>query len=491
MAPETSNDWKKTAARAAILITALAAVAAALLLFYSSWCAMTNLKYADSADYTRYENMMWNTAHGRPFECNGGGDSYLRYHLSFTLGLLSFLFRVWDHPLLLAVVDWLLMVAGGIVLAAAARRVRVPGLLIASLLLYWAGSGFMQRNQLSGFHGVSLYLLLYPLLYLALLNRKYVLCVLLLILGVREDAGLMIAPLLIYFGVRHRYRMAYVFAGVALAYTLFAMFAAYPLINGVTLLQNRANEMSVVMASRKFEWQPRLSAMLWFVLPILPLLLRGWKPILALPSIAAFTNLLSANPGQFAFDTHYAATPFVLLCIALCEAARESSEGNEAKGRTVSRIAPAWLILVTLVSYYQAQLLPGSGQQPKRRDLIYKIPGTQGQNVLRIVRHHLPREGVLLTEPALGKFVANRVNLNISNIGNTPELWENLIFCRKKLLPLPLLNRIASGAWGVLYLDSDYIILRRGANTAKNADFLRTLRPPKNDARAKVPIIGN
>jgi hypothetical protein len=48
-------------------------------------------------DYGLYVNLIWNTAHGRPFRLLVD-ESYLTRHLSFTLALLAPFFWIWDHP---------------------------------------------------------------------------------------------------------------------------------------------------------------------------------------------------------------------------------------------------------------------------------------------------------------------------------------------------------------------------------------------------------
>ena len=48
-----------------LLILAIASIAFELL--RSAYVAFVNLEYSLFSDYYRYTNMLWNTAHGRPF----------------------------------------------------------------------------------------------------------------------------------------------------------------------------------------------------------------------------------------------------------------------------------------------------------------------------------------------------------------------------------------------------------------------------------------
>jgi uncharacterized membrane protein len=87
-------------------------VAVAAGLVRSQYCQFTWGKMA-LHDYGIYFNMLWNTAHGDWFTYLTD-QSYLRTHLSFSLVLLAPLFRLWDDPLLLTVIQWCCLLIGGL-----------------------------------------------------------------------------------------------------------------------------------------------------------------------------------------------------------------------------------------------------------------------------------------------------------------------------------------------------------------------------------------
>jgi len=138
----------------ALLIMLVAAYSfVALSLLFSSFCAFTNYRFAlCDPDYVNYVNMLWNSAHGRPFVCPWG--SYLSAHLSFSLLLLAPFFRIWDHPFLLSFLQWLLIVGGSLFVGLSAWRHRLPRHFTLILMLFFVGYHFTQTVQLDEFHGV-------------------------------------------------------------------------------------------------------------------------------------------------------------------------------------------------------------------------------------------------------------------------------------------------------------------------------------------------
>ncbi|MDD5708173.1 MAG: DUF2079 domain-containing protein [Kiritimatiellae bacterium] len=192
-------------------------------------------------DHGRYTTMIWNCAHGAPFRYEVD-RSYLATHLSFSLALIGPLFRVWDHPFLLCLVQCLLLAGGAAVLWHAGRRAGLPPLWLAALACFYVAYPMAQSVVLVEFHGVGLYLLTVPWLYAALAGPKpgHAWVPLALTLGAREDAFLVVLPMLIYFAVRTRRPMAITQTVAALAYGLAALFWIYPAINGASLFAVRS-----------------------------------------------------------------------------------------------------------------------------------------------------------------------------------------------------------------------------------------------------------
>lgn len=84
-------------------------------------------------DYGVYTNMVWNCGAGAPFRIPIYG-SYLSTHLSFSLALLGPLLHLWDRPSCLALIQWLMMLAG----VAAAGFWSASSMALRGQALLWA-----------------------------------------------------------------------------------------------------------------------------------------------------------------------------------------------------------------------------------------------------------------------------------------------------------------------------------------------------------------
>lgn len=456
-----------------IFFTAAIAAAAGLFLvglLYGLYCAYTNFKFGASPDYARYTNMIWNSGHGRPF-LYGLTESYLQVHLSFTLGLLGFLYHLWDHPFLLALVQWSCLAGGGVLLLLASRKLKVPGILVASLLLYWTAYHFTQSVVLCEFHGVCLYLLLIPALYYCLVAcRGLTWLPLALILGMREEAGLIVVPLLLYFAIRDRWKGGYVYAAIALAYVALAVFVLYPKINGLTLLERRAREIQMDSAPELLNsgtWIPRLVSLGWIVLPFIPLIPRGYRALLTIPSLAVITSLASSYDSQVNLRIHYPAPIVACLAVAAIEAIRRPSN------RPAIRAGWIALYLVAAVAISHRQMGFMWGATPRRWLLAYTHVSEHGEHVARVAREHVPKSGRLYTPRRYQGFAANRADL----VFRGPEwILQNpvegdILFVPRRHLQRDFGSALTSGLWGVRYQDKECVVLERGYPTDANSEL--------------------
>lgn len=464
--------------RAAWLLGGAVCLALALFMLYARFCAFTNFKDGTSGDYARYTNMLWNTLHGRPFQCFMDA-SYLATHLSFSLVLLSPCFLAFDHPFLLAFLQWALMVAGAWMVWRLSMRLQAPGHLVFALLFFWLTHPFVQSVVLCEFHGVSTYFVTVPLLYYCLLfRRQWVWAPLVVILGLREDAGLVVVPLLLYFAVRERWRAGYVYAAVALAYVLLACLVLYPAVNGVSLLARRVAEIPMAgeddLPDAEPLWLKRGISLLTIVMVVLPFLRYGWKPLLILPSVAILVTLGSRYHSQVVLRIHYPAILVSLLMVALLQSWRTS---RAAGRRRWWALCSVYLVLWTSWSYYADGMTWGSRKAAESaRFRVYQRISPKGLHALRVARNHVPRTGVLYTERRLAGFVANRkwisVKRNILDDPTHKDLWA---FCSRAKIPESCRQGLVSNMWGVVYLDEAYAVLGRGADPAGNAEALARL----------------
>ena len=99
------------------------AVVSAFVILRAAWCSFTWGRF-HLVDYGLYSGALWNTTHGHPFQVLNG-ETYLNRHLTFSLALLVPFVWITDHPFLLSFAQWMLAVAGGVLLVASARKQNV------------------------------------------------------------------------------------------------------------------------------------------------------------------------------------------------------------------------------------------------------------------------------------------------------------------------------------------------------------------------------
>lgn len=449
-------------------------------LAYTGFSAFTWNKFA-LFDYGVYTNMIWNSGHGRPFICLVD-RTYLATHLSFTLALLGPFFRLWDHPFLLWVLQWAFLAGGTALLMRTAFRLQVAAPLVLAIAVFFAGYHFTQQTALSEFHGVDLLFLLVPWLYHCLkFNRRMVWLPWLLILGLREDAAVVILPLLLYFAIRDRWHAGYVYTTLSLVYMVLAMTTLYPLLTGMNLLTRRHADLGTNPFAHFFNkatLDVRLRALLWVVLPALPFVWRKrWLPLLIFPASALIQAMGGARLQQYSLALHYAAPIMVCLTVALVESvARETSTRTPkpAVGRWRSLLIAAALLLITGASYRWHGFLPFGWQ----RQLCYQKMSGAGLCSLRAARY-IPREGLLLCPTRMAGFCANRRDLLDWHHYDPERYTPDLVFSELKYLDhkdLGFRNWMEDGRFGLLFFDGTNIILKRGADPEPNHLVLDAMR---------------
>lgn len=449
----------------------------AFAILYSSFCAFTNWKFGTSGDYIRYTNMIWNTGRGNWFQYAVGTQSYLWVHLSFTLGLLGPLFYIWDHPFLLAAVQWIAIATGAALLVLAGRKQKISPHLLGALAVFWFGYPFTQSVQLCEFHSTAGYMLFLPWIYYALIrNRRTVWIPLVLLCGLREEAGLYAVPLLLLFAVRDRWHLGYLWAGACIAYATFATFWLFPALhpNNQDIFEARQEIFRGQWHDYLENWKPRAFAIFWALLPSLSALGRPIHPFVALIPLPMIANLASHWPWQYALKIHYPANVMASVAIALADA--------WAQGRSTAKTHAGWiralaLIAITLVAHYARGFTFGSKPVPFNP---YTSINPDGLDALRIAQRFLPKEGVLTAHRELLSMAANRrdaVYMNLVTPSQTP-FDLNVVFARTRHLPEEYKQLVRSGAWGVRYADGRFCILQPGIPTALNARLLERWERP-------------
>jgi hypothetical protein len=423
-------------------------------------------------DYGIYTNMIWNSGHGDPFRLLVD-LSYLKTHLSFSLGLIGFLYHVWDHPFLLALVQNLALAGGAMFLWAAAQRHRLPAPVTAALLLFFTGYVFTQRTMLSEFHGVGMYYLLVPWLYYCLrFARRWAIIPLILLLGIREDAFLFLIPMLAHAAWRDRWKPGYLLLGLAVGYGLLAITWLYPLINGLSLIERRQESLGTARLFGTWQGQGlrlRASALTLTLLPLLPFVGRRCAPMFLYPSVALFSCLASGFWRQHGMLNHYSPPVMTMLAVGLLETLAHPPAPGEKDGRPWRALL---LVLITLGAHLAFGFLPGGA----KHDRSLSLPHHNALMLLHAVRH-LPKEGLLVTDDRFAAFTANRRDI-LAWKRYKPELQRaDVVLESIRSLPY-LMNgafmaELSNGTYGVIYHDQMHAILQRNGPTSENKALLQ------------------
>ena len=452
-------------------------------LAHAGFCAFTWRKFT-MFDYGVYTNMIWNSGHGHLFRCLLD-QSYLATHLSFTLALLGPLFFAWDHPFLPWTAQWFFLAGGVALLSRTAVRLRVPPPVVAAIAVFFVGYHYTQQAVLSEFHGVGLYLLLVPWLYHCLrFNRRWVGLPWLLILGVREDAALVVLPLLLYFAVRERWRAGYVYAALSVGYMVLALTQLFPLFAGMPLFERRhghlGNPLGRLLDPETLRL--RLTSLFWVVLPALLFARKkGWIPLLLFPSLALVEALDGGSLYQCALALHYSVPIMACLAVALVEAAARGADDrrhNPAHGLLSPWLVAIGLALVTAASYRMLGFLPGSRQRHVPELGCYVAPHGAGLRTLQAALH-VPREGVLLCPAHMAGFCANRKDVVDWSRYDPQRHRADLLFSEMKYIDdrrMGFREWLEDGTFGLVFFDGANVVLKRGADPGWNHLVLEAYR---------------
>jgi uncharacterized membrane protein len=453
---------------------------AALLILHASFCAFTSGKFT-LTDYGKYTNMLWNCGHGAPFRMLVF-HSYLQTHVSFTLALLGPAFRLWDHPFLPAVLQWLAALGGVCILGATGRRLGLSSVTSSILALSFLINPFTQSVLLSEFHGVSLYLLLVPWLFAALRFRPSASWIpLLLTLGVREEAGFLVLPLLLDFAVRKRWRAGYALAAFSAAYALVACTVLFPWLSGTDLAARRPglSPSGLLWAWRLAPLSSRLIPLLWFLLPAAALLPKACIPALTFPSLAIVLTTLSPFPAQHTLSSHYPAAGLALLFSGIVQgmislAGTPKKRTSQAAVARRARIRASLVLAAAIAGHWHAGFLPGG------RGFVrpYRHVNPDGLAALQMASA-LPKNGVLLCSDRLAGFCANRADILACD--EAPRL-QGLADCAffslgdtRRGFGRTFLAMLSSGQSRVLAFDGIHVALGPGTPGTANEEALRAL----------------
>jgi uncharacterized membrane protein len=458
----------------AITVGALALCVLALIYeLRGVYCAFMWHKFG--VDHGLYTNMIWNTVQGAPFRMVMD-RSYLTKHLSFSLALLGPLFCLWDHPFLLSLVQWGMLVTGGLIIVESGRHDRVPWPILASVVLFFTAYPLMQSVVLVEFHGVGTYPLLIPWLYACLKRRPNLawipLCVL---LGVREDAFHVAVPILLYFGVKQRRWSVAAQSAAALLYGVLALLWLYPLINGVSLFEARSawipegDELGALPGGS--DLLQRLEALTWVVLPLLPFLRRGAWPIAAFVTLPLAVCMASESGTQHTLSAHYSSSVMVCVALGILEAAAQSARRDGSAVGARRSLQALWLLGCILTAHAVRGYIPGGG----RRSIHYVRPHHGGRNALAAAGT-LPAGGIVACGHKELSFCGNRADVTLLTTVDEKDAPPDLLFLPLRAFIGPrgredFLHRVRNGEFGVSHLNAEYAVLQRGYSGAHDSEL--------------------
>lgn len=423
------------------------------------------------SDYGVYTNTLYNLAHGNGFKFLIE-HSYLKTHLSFSLILLVPLFWIISHPLLLVFVQWLFLTGGCAILHRIMQKVSTPPLLRAAILFFVCAYPMTQSVMLSEFHGVSAYYLLLPwLLHEILFRKRLAIIPLVCILGLREEAGIVVLPILLYAAFANKWRAGFIMAGASMLYVVLAVTVIYPLINGTSLFEVRAVEASAAGITSAMDAHGILSraqALTWVVLPILPFAFLCGRQSLAIAifPIAALTiAMFSGMYRQHALMFHYPAP--VIAAMACGMALASGSRTIRPKLLLPSIVS---LTLITLTAHGLNGFFMGS----QSAHPVYSELDPRMKPLIRLVQS-VPKEGILVTHRKIAPYFSMREDIMVWHYFDTQAHDPDIVVC--DLIELQqddlkwLRSAMLEGEYGVSAVCPPYLLIERGAKSI--GDFIR------------------
>jgi uncharacterized membrane protein len=377
----------------------------------------------------------WNSAHGRLFETSIGwhreGDThvtanYLANHVRPILLLLALLYRLWQDPRLLLVLQTLALGLGAVLLDRVVTHLTdAPHLRLLVVGGYLASPALGFVNMFD-FHPITLSIPLVFLLYLSLLKERPVLfwTAVGLMLTLKEEVVIPLAMCAGYIwflhpastgeGRRRQRRWALVLAGVAVLWAALSFAVVMPYFSGGRgyrfagwwrhlLHPQRLSTSSTANGST---WADRARFVGHVLLPaggLLPLL--GPVMLVTLPSWAYL--LVSGNPQHHALGNHYAAVVIPWIALAQAQALHLVARAVRERVPWVRTVAHVVLAAVCLGGLGLAYRVSDGGPiaRYQRAGLLSPRPlDTEIEGALA----RIPPDAGVATINAFGAQLANR-----------------------------------------------------------------------------------
>jgi uncharacterized membrane protein len=377
------------------------------------------------------DQVVWNTAQGRPFASSFEVSNRFADHVQPLLALLAPLYWIYPRVEVLLVVQTVILALGALPTFWLARyylKDVVAGWIFAALYLAYPALGFFNRFD---FHGEAIVVPLLLLCFVAIARRKTTLMslTLFLILLGKEEMGLTVSfvGLYLFFFVKG-YRKSGAFWAVAgAAYSFLAMFIVIPYFRNApsdtlvryTWLGNTPLQMIGTLLTRPLYVIQRvpLPSLLWYLLQMtMPLafapFLSPQTLLLVLPSL--LYNFLSSNEAQHEIYLIYTAIQIPVFFISGILGTRWLIERGIAE-RVVAllfpglkaRVAPLPLVLFPMIVFTVSSFVIVNPFTEQIREPFWLFRLDNAQSVRRAIAL-IPPEGSVLAAQAYVPHLSHR-----------------------------------------------------------------------------------
>jgi uncharacterized membrane protein len=487
------------------------ALAGLLIVAYGAtfaWLALMRHASFDSAgfDLGVYDQVVWNTLHGRPFFYTATGQPllHLSNHASPILLLIAPLYLIYSGPQTLLVVQAAAVGLGGLPLFWFARERLAPpqGILVGlSLLSAYLLFPPLQVVTLSDFHPPALAVAFLAWAFYGVLRRRPALALVAAILAMacKEQIPLVVVTLGLYaLVVQRTWRLGLALIGLGAAWFVAVMYWIIPAFSvtgdhifleyyaalGKTPLEivvTAVTRPALILATL---WQPeKLLYLRDLLLPFAALPLVGLPALLVgLPAFGV--NLLSANPAMYdATRGHYAAdvAPWVAWGAAL---------GVITLLRLVERIQPggqraASLALSALLVGVALTWQVWHGYSPLALDAPRWSISDHDRLAQRFLAQ-IPPDAPVAAQGELFPHISDRmIAYHLPDVNDADYVWVDVAATTQTIHPSDLKRSVdrllESGEFGVLDAADGYLLLRRGLTQREIPDafydFARVATP--------------
>jgi uncharacterized membrane protein len=506
-------------ARAGLLITLALATVYALFMAALS-VARHNSFMTHAFDLGIHDQAIYNILHGGAMRTTLYGPYAINYigdHFSPILYLLAPIYALRQDARTLLVVQSLFLAAGAIPTYLLAQHKTRSSLLAvafaASYLLYPALHGV----NLKDFHQIALVcvLLLFALYFLEAGRDLLFLAALGLALIVKEEVALTVAAIGVYvFLGKRRHRLGAMLALIGVAYFVIVTGWLMPSLGGQPQIDTRFGGMIApgAQGAAGVAWtlftnpiytvisilgnQQKLIFLVQILLPVLclPLLAPALAWLPAMPSLAVL--LLTSAHTQYNITYHYSAhlIPFVffLAILGAQRFAARSREVAEAPGASFGSFPPEIIALTSsllvaglAMSYQFGRVISVHGLPFPRPDphaavvesFVRQASGEAAVSTMSDIAPHLTARRTIYLFPD----VADAEYL-LLDTDPTANYWPHEGLKARERAIRDMLPSIRSGQFGLIGLEDGVMLLRRGGDTARNDEAIRTLYSARYEA---------